>query len=146
MLCRCFDADKVSTGAIEMTCQRAVTSTKAEPECCEGPCAGRDEAPPILMQRRAHAHSHGVRSTTLVLALSLHSLIEGMALGVQDGPDAAIKLFTALLVHKCVVLFSTGVQLARTHAHRLGVVVVAILLLSLMSPLGAVIGEHNTRA
>ena len=41
-----------------------------------------NEDPPILMKSSPHAHSHGVRSITFVLALSIHSVIEGIALGV----------------------------------------------------------------
>uniref|UniRef100_A0A915HGB4 Uncharacterized protein n=1 Tax=Romanomermis culicivorax TaxID=13658 RepID=A0A915HGB4_ROMCU len=62
-------------------------------------------------------------------------------MGVQGNSDAAMKLFLTIIVHKCIVLFSTGVQLARTHAHNLGVVFVGILLLSSMSPLGSILGE-----
>uniref|UniRef100_A0A914RYB2 Uncharacterized protein n=1 Tax=Parascaris equorum TaxID=6256 RepID=A0A914RYB2_PAREQ len=60
-----------------------------------------------------HAHSHGVRSITFVLAISFHSVIEGLAFGVQLG---------------------------RTHAHSLGWVCGSVLLLALMSPLGGLIG------
>uniref|UniRef100_A0A183EKQ0 Zinc transporter ZIP3 n=1 Tax=Gongylonema pulchrum TaxID=637853 RepID=A0A183EKQ0_9BILA len=41
------------------------------------------EDPPILMKSRPHAHSHGVRSITFVLAISFHAVIEGLAFGVQ---------------------------------------------------------------
>ncbi|VDN27471.1 unnamed protein product [Cylicostephanus goldi] len=54
----------------------------AEPERCETNCEKINEDPPILMKSSPHAHSHGVRSITFVLALSIHSVIEGIALGV----------------------------------------------------------------
>lgn len=41
-----------------------------------------DEDPPILMVSKPHAHSHGVRSITFVAALSFHSIVEGVALGI----------------------------------------------------------------
>lgn len=55
----------------------------AEPEACERNCDSVKEDPPILMKSRPHAHSHGVRSITFVLAISFHSIIEGLAFGVQ---------------------------------------------------------------
>lgn len=120
------------------------------------------------MKSSPHAHSHGVRSITLVLALSFHELIEGVAFGVQVRREdllSVIKnlprprdynenspgkkniknflihntvmciqkdvskvtaLFLSLLVHKLIVAFSTGLQLARTHAHQLHLVVISV--------------------
>ena len=44
------------------------------------------------------------------------------------------------MVHKVIVAFSVGLQLARTHAHALGWVGASILLFASMSPIGGVIG------
>ncbi|CAI4226527.1 unnamed protein product [Auanema sp. JU1783] len=112
----------------------------AEPERCETNCETVNEDPPILMKSSPHAHSHGVRSVTLVLALSIHSIIEGVALGVGNNAAETTALFLSLLVHKLIVAFSVGLQLSRTHAHQLGWVFVSMLTLALMSPLGALIG------
>uniref|UniRef100_A0A914WI40 Uncharacterized protein n=1 Tax=Plectus sambesii TaxID=2011161 RepID=A0A914WI40_9BILA len=112
----------------------------AEPERCEMNYEGRDEDPPILMISQPHAHSHGVRSVTFVLALSFHSVLEGLAFGVQKNSSEVTTLFLSLMIHKAIVAFSVGLQLARTHAHQLGWVTVSILVLALMTPLGAVIG------
>ncbi|KAK6021338.1 metal cation transporter, ZIP family [Ostertagia ostertagi] len=107
---------------------------------CETNCEKINEDPPILMKSSPHAHSHGVRSITFVLALSIHSVIEGVALGVGDNASETTALFLSLLVHKLIVAFSVGLQLARTHAHQLQWVVASVFTLALMSPLGAVIG------
>ncbi|XGW22578.1 hypothetical protein V3C99_005080 [Haemonchus contortus] len=112
----------------------------AEPERCETNCEKINEDPPILMKSSPHAHSHGVRSITFVLALSIHSVIEGVALGVGDNASETTALFLSLLVHKIIVAFSVGLQLARTHAHQLQWVVASVFTLALMSPLGAIIG------
>ncbi|VDL76404.1 unnamed protein product [Nippostrongylus brasiliensis] len=112
----------------------------AEPERCETNCEKVDEDPPILMKSSPHAHSHGVRSITFVLALSIHSVIEGVALGVGDNASETTALFVSLLVHKLIVAFSVGLQLARTHAHQLHWVVASVFTLALMSPLGALVG------
>uniref|UniRef100_A0A0N5AX90 Zinc transporter ZIP3 n=1 Tax=Syphacia muris TaxID=451379 RepID=A0A0N5AX90_9BILA len=116
-----------------------IQGSKAEPEACETNCETVKEDPPILMKSQPHAHSHGIRSITFVLAISFHSIIEGLAFGVQVGVWIG-ALFISLMVHKVIVAFSVGLQLARTHAHALSWVGVSILLFAAMSPLGAVIG------
>ncbi|CAO4360560.1 unnamed protein product [Caenorhabditis nigoni] len=118
----------------------------AEPERCETNCEAIDEDPPILMKSRPHAHSHGVRSITFVLALSIHSIIEGLAFGVGSGENAIIALFTSLMVHKLIVAFSVGLQLFRTHAHQIKWVIISIVTLASMTPLGAMIGLVITSA
>lgn len=57
---------------------------------------------------------HGRRSSLLVgpllmLALSFHSLLEGLSLGAAASPTAAAHLFVAILVHKGIAAFSLGV-------------------------------------
>ncbi|VDN01475.1 unnamed protein product [Thelazia callipaeda] len=118
------------------------TLTLAEPEACERNCDNIKEDPPILMKSRRHAHSHGVRSITFILAISFHSIIEGLAFGVQSDKTRIITLFISLMVHKVIVAFSVGLQLARTHAHALGWVSVSMALLSVMTPLGGFIGTY----
>ncbi|PAV68161.1 hypothetical protein WR25_19339 isoform E [Diploscapter pachys] len=93
--------------------------TVAEPERCETNCENVKEDPPILMKSQPHAHSHGVRSITFVLALSIHEFIEGIAFGVVPNETETTALFISLMIHKLIVSFSLGLQLARTHAHQL---------------------------
>ncbi|VDP11463.1 unnamed protein product [Onchocerca flexuosa] len=114
--------------------------TLAEPEACERNCDNVKEDPPILMKSRPHAHSHGVRSITFVLAISFHSIIEGLAFGVQTDNTRIVTLFISLMVHKVIVAFSVGLQLGRTHAHDLGWVCLSMGLFSIMSPFGGFIG------
>lgn len=56
-------------------------------------------------------------------------------------------IFFSLMVHKLIVAFSVGLQLARTHAHALRWVCLSIVLFALMTPLGALIGMfvHNAQ-
>jgi zinc transporter 1/2/3 len=99
------------------------------------------------MESRPHAHSHGIRSMTFVLAISFHSIVEGLAMGVQNDTAKVTAIFFSLMVHKVIVAFSVGLQLARTHAHALRWVCVSIVLFSLMTPIGALIGAfvHNAQ-
>ncbi|KAI6180274.1 hypothetical protein M3Y98_00702400 [Aphelenchoides besseyi] len=116
------------------------TTSLAEPERCETNCEKFREDPPILMKSQPHAHSHSTRSFTIVLAISFHAIIEGLAMGVQDDPPKVLAIFISLTVHKLIVAFSVGLQLARTHAHALKWVVISMVLIAVMTPLGGVLG------
>uniref|UniRef100_A0A8R1DLQ2 Zinc transporter ZIP1 n=1 Tax=Caenorhabditis japonica TaxID=281687 RepID=A0A8R1DLQ2_CAEJA len=136
-------------GSNECTANATHTFTPvafAEPERCETNCEAIDEDPPILMKSRPHAHSHGVRSITFVLALGIHSLIEGLAFGVQSGEKTILALFVSLMVHKLIVAFSVGLQLFRTHAHQVKWVIISIFILASSTPFGALIGILVTSA
>lgn len=45
----------------------------------------------------------------LMLALSFHSLLEGLSLGAAKNPRRALHLFVAILMHKGIAAFSLGV-------------------------------------
>jgi zinc transporter 1/2/3 len=50
----------------------------------------------------------------ILTALSVHALLEGIALGVQRELVGALVLFAAILTHKSVAGFALGVSLARS--------------------------------
>lgn len=50
----------------------------------------------------------------ILIALSIHALLEGIALGVQREVSGALVLFGAILAHKSVAGFALGVSLARS--------------------------------
>jgi zinc transporter ZupT len=58
----------------------------------------------------------------------------------QEDTAKIWAIFISLTVHKLIVAFSVGLQLARTHAHNLHWVVISMVLISLMTPLGGLIG------
>uniref|UniRef100_A0A0N5BW52 Zinc transporter ZIP3 n=1 Tax=Strongyloides papillosus TaxID=174720 RepID=A0A0N5BW52_STREA len=117
----------------------------AEPERCETDCHKIDEHPPIRMKSHPHRHSHGVRSITFLLAISSHSVIEGLAFGAMNTKKGLRALFISLMIHKLIVAFSMGLQLARTHAHNIKWVIVSMFIFSITSPVGAIVGSfvHN---
>jgi len=118
----------------------------------------------IVLARRGHAHGevvHGQQelagelgvharekhfSAYLLLAgLSIHSLLEGLALGAQRSVAAAAALFVAVLAHKLTDGFALGVSLARVHAARAHArnLVTAF---SLTTPLGIAFGALASSA
>ncbi|NWU92644.1 S39A1 protein, partial [Upupa epops] len=80
-----------------------------------------------------------VRAALLVLALALHSILEGLALGLQEAEGAVLRVCLALLLHKCAVAFSLALKLLRGHL-RLPAVAACLVLFTMMSPLGVGLG------
>jgi len=95
-----------------------------------------------------HRHHHNeqlsdrhssLRALLLLLALSLHSLFEGLALGLLKSNDAIISIFSALIIHKLVMGFSLGLNLVQSNLS-VCTVVGSITFFSVTSPIGAAIG------
>jgi len=57
-----------------------------------------------------------IRSVVLLLALSLHSLFEGVALGLQNTIMQLVGLSVGVTVHGCLVAFALGLALASHHS------------------------------
>ncbi|VDD91414.1 unnamed protein product [Enterobius vermicularis] len=54
--------------------------------------------------------------------MSFHSLLEGLALGVQQGYNEILSLFVSLILHKGIEAFSVGLQVCRLNPQRLPIV------------------------
>ncbi|XP_074931590.1 zinc transporter ZIP1 [Phalacrocorax aristotelis] len=89
--------------------------------------------PPVPSARGA------VRAGLLVLALALHSVLEGLALGLQEAEGAVLRVCLALLLHKCAVAFSLALKLLRGRL-RAPAVAACLVLFAMMSPLGVGLG------
>ncbi|XP_074492718.1 zinc transporter ZIP3-like [Sebastes fasciatus] len=102
-------------------------------------------------EHRSHGHHHGhfspaelagagpLRLASLVLALSAHSVFEGLALGLQEDGAKLGSLYLGVAVHETLAAVALGVSVAKASlgmkdAAKLGVMV------SLMIPLGMVVG------
>ncbi|XP_051919277.1 zinc transporter ZIP1 [Hippocampus zosterae] len=84
------------------------------------------------------AHSP-FRSFMLFLSLSLHSVFEGLAIGLQDTDSKVLEICIAILVHKSIIVFSLSVKLVQS-AVRPAWVAAYIGVFAIMSPLGIAIG------
>lgn len=99
-------------------------------------------------QERPHLHvdfnAHSaIRSFILVFSLSLHSVFEGLAVGLQEASAKVLEICLALLIHKCVIAFSLSLKLLQGRL-RPRAVVGCLLLFALMSPLGIGLGVALT--
>jgi len=98
-----------------------------------------------------HVHVHGhhsdehrfhhspLRSIMLLLALSFHSVFEGVAIGLQNNSGQFFSIVIAVIVHKTVMAFSLGLNIAQSSLNFKNFIVSTIIF-SLASPLGVGIG------
>uniref|UniRef100_A0A0N5BVV8 Zinc/iron permease n=1 Tax=Strongyloides papillosus TaxID=174720 RepID=A0A0N5BVV8_STREA len=81
-----------------------------------------------------------VKTIIFAVIMSLHSVFEGIALGVKDTSNGMIVLFISLIIDKCVESFSVGILISKENRKRLNFIVVSIIVYALMTPIGAGFG------
>lgn len=81
------------------------------------------------------SHVHNLRSLFVVLALSFHSVMEGLAIGLEDDMDDMSFLFLAVSIHECTILFCIGMKLVSS-CSSLTNITLNIIVLTLVSPFG----------
>lgn len=79
------------------------------------------------------------RTYMLVFAISLHSLFEGLSVGLMTKTQVLLQILIALLIHKSIIAFSIGVQLVDADLPT-KVVLICLSIFALMAPLGVGIG------
>lgn len=80
-----------------------------------------------------------LRAFVLVFSLSLHSVFEGLAVGLLEDGREVLEICLALLIHKSVMSFSLSVALSRGRLRRV-VASGCLLTFAVMSPLGVALG------
>uniref|UniRef100_A0A674I3E9 Solute carrier family 39 member 1 n=1 Tax=Terrapene triunguis TaxID=2587831 RepID=A0A674I3E9_9SAUR len=93
-------------------------------------------APHLPADFRAHS---SFRSFVLFLSLSVHSLFEGLAVGLQDTESKVLQICIAILVHKSVIAVSLSLLLLQSQVPTRWFVAL-IGTFALMSPLGIAVG------
>lgn len=91
--------------------------------------------------------THHQRSTTptwmpylLSILLSIHSLLAGSALGIQNNISSFLVIFVAIIAHKGAEAFALGINMYQ-HNLRKPIITKLILLFSLMTPVGVLLGS-----
>ncbi|XP_017125722.2 zinc transporter ZIP3 [Drosophila elegans] len=95
-----------------------------------------------------HGHSHmpvasgegsSARGLGIILALSLHELFEGMAIGLEGSVSTVWFMFGAVAAHKLVLAFCVGMELlvARTRG---SLAIVYLVTFSIVTPIGIGVG------
>ncbi|XP_073420741.1 zinc transporter ZIP1 [Dendrobates tinctorius] len=96
----------------------------------------------ILHMDQPHVHVNArsaLRAMVLVLSLSLHSVLEGLAVGLLQDSEKVLETCLALLIHKCIISFSLTLKLVQGRL-RPRVVLSCLLLYAFMTPLGIGLG------
>jgi len=119
----------------------------------DGHQGGHHENPPQQQQQQGHGHSHdltqavsteagfeaALRGFLVVLAISLHAVFEGIAMGLTDNARSVWLLFIAISAHKYVISFCISMQFVTSGLPAL-LSIIYFSTFALISPVGALIG------
>ncbi|KAL7737710.1 hypothetical protein ACLKA6_006105 [Drosophila palustris] len=95
-----------------------------------------------------HGHSHmpvdgndssSMRGLGIILALSLHELFEGMAIGLEDTVGTVWFMFAAVAAHKLVLAFCVGMELLVSRT-RTSLAIIYLITFSIVTPIGIGVG------
>uniref|UniRef100_A0A0L8FVS5 Uncharacterized protein n=2 Tax=Octopus bimaculoides TaxID=37653 RepID=A0A0L8FVS5_OCTBM len=95
-----------------------------------------------------HNHVHfsneekesSLRSVLLLLALSLHTIFDGLTVGLEKTVNNIWAMFTAVIIHKILIGFTLGLQMFENAQWSVRRTIFLMLIFSLISPIGIVIG------
>lgn len=90
-------------------------------------------------RKKTKAGESSLRVYILIIALSMHSIFEGLALGLITDVDRLAQIAGAIVIHKSIIAFSLSVNLVQ-HEMETKTVVKSTLLFSIMGPIGIGIG------
>lgn len=94
----------------------------------------------LFLERAARSFSNYDRVFAMLLILmSLHALLAGIALGIESQLAVAGILFFAILIHKLSAGYILGIDLRQTTRKRASVHL-SLVLFALMSPIGIAVG------
>lgn len=86
----------------------------------------------------------GVRAITLLLALSFHTIFDGLAVGLQETEADIWTTTAAISIHKTIVAVSLGLELAANMRDRPVKAFLFLFLFALVAPIGVAIGMGVT--
>ncbi|KAF8777199.1 Zinc transporter ZIP3 like protein [Argiope bruennichi] len=92
----------------------------------------------IVFARRRVSNSI-LRSLFLAFALSLHSIFEGLAIGLQTTVQSDFRILIAVLIHKCIIAFTLGISLINSRLRKSNMITINFCF-SLASPFGIILG------
>jgi len=81
-----------------------------------------------------------------MIALSIHAIFEGIALGLNKNMSATINIVIAVFLHKWAAAMSLGISLAKTFPDNPRFILLLVLTFSCATPLGVTIGIILTAA
>ena len=96
-------------------------------------------------QDAQHAHSHapkpeGLRAFLLLIALSFHTIFDGLAVGLQTDEPEVWAVFGAICIHKSIISFCIGLEIWQTSRHKWIQAILMLSIFAIMSPVGIGVG------
>ena len=76
----------------------------------------------------------------LLMALSIHSLFEGLACGLAKDESSCLNMVIAIVVHKGAAALSLGISLVKTFPNDFTLIRWLIVIFSVATPIGVAIG------
>ena len=84
--------------------------------------------------------SYNFTPFVLMIALSIHSMFEGLAAGLQMNVESLLNIIFAVVIHKCAASGSLGIALVRSFPNNFKAVRWLIFTFSCATPLGVILG------
>ncbi|XP_008428845.1 zinc transporter ZIP1 [Poecilia reticulata] len=126
--------------------ERRALVTDSDAPAAGGPAQRRrGSAEPAGPLHGAPGAQPALRAFVLVFSLSLHSVLEGLAVGLLPRGQEVLQVCLALLIHKSVIAFSLSAALSQGRLRR-AVVSGGLLAFAVMSPLGIALGVALTES
>ncbi|XP_067664329.1 zinc transporter ZIP1-like [Haliotis asinina] len=103
----------------------------------------------VSEQERSVVHIHdldslssasGLGAFLVLIALSFHTIFDGLAVGLQQDSTEVWEVFVAISIHKSLVAFCLGLQLFKAFMQNFKKPFACLCFFSLMSPIGICIG------
>lgn len=123
------DLEKTENGHLEMV-----------PEGQDHTAVTHEHSHPV---QPAHSHIH-FRSILFLLALSLHCVFEGIAVGLKKTEKGVWTMMAAICAHEVVVSFCLGLNLYDTYKDNVKRHIISGIIYSIDSPIGVAIGTIIT--
>ncbi|XP_064115570.1 zinc transporter ZIP1-like [Macrobrachium nipponense] len=124
-------------------------SMRSETGSLRGYGTAADNCDPDDGHHHSHVFDHSIhhdiashsslRSLLLLFALSLHSIFEGLAVGLQETIDDVVALFLVVIFHKGIIAFSLGLNMVQSKLS-MSQMLLGIMFFCVTAPLGVGIG------
>lgn len=102
------------------------------------PEQSHDHSMLVSVHEDPNSHSN-LRTVVLLLAISLHSVFEGLAIGLETDTYKLLELLTAVGIHKSIIALSLGMNLVQTK-FSLAFMIVCAVIFAVAAPLGVGVG------
>nr|KAG5713273.1 hypothetical protein BaRGS_007800 [Batillaria attramentaria] len=100
----------------------------------------------ININREDGGHAHGlihvsgIRAFLLLVAMSFHTIFDGLAVGLQETTASIWSTAVAISIHKAIVAVCLGLELAEASPEKPLKVFLSMLFFSFMAPAGVAVG------